>query len=199
MERLRNAWNSGIERIQEMLGGLKPRDRLLLLGLMSFALFALVVGSAVAMNRAITSQRNLLEDRQKALSDVTAMAAAHAGRASDLSDIEGQIKEHGSTDLQSFLAQAANSVGISDRLDSVRPKSTTPDQDLEDDLYSVALSNLTLEEYANFLYEIESAGYPLKIRTTKVRVRSHGTDPKTLMVDMDISAFRLVDAAKGDG
>lgn len=199
MERLRNTWNSGIERLQEILGGLSPRDRALLLGLVSFALIVLIGGGVYTMNGAIASQRSRLADRSKALSEVTAEAAAHTARASDLAEIEQQIRDHASTNLQAFLEQAGNRVGISDRLDAVREKSTTTDQDLEDKLYTVTLSNLTLEEYSSFLYEIETAGYPLKIRSTKVRSRSRGADPKTLMVDMDISAFRLVDAAKGEG
>ena len=53
-----------------------------------------------------------------------------------------------------------------------------------------------MDEYSNFLFEVEGAGYPLKIRTTKVKRRARGEEI-TLDVDMDISAFRMVEATAG--
>lgn len=198
MDRLRIAWNSALERLSEMLAGLSSRDRVLLAGLVVTGVLVLLGGSTFAMSGAIKGQRNRLDERQRSLAEVSALASAHTSRASELAEIEQKIREHASTDLQAFLEQAGNRVGISDRLDAVREKSSTTELDLEDKLYTVTLSNLTLEEYSSFLYEIESVGYPLKVRSTKVRVRLRGPD-KMLMVDMDISAFRLVDAATGEG
>ena len=52
------------------------------------------------------------------------------------------------------------------------------------------LSNLTQEELANFLYEMESTGYPLKVRSMTVKSRKR-RDEVTLYVDFDISAFKV--------
>ena len=44
----------------------------------------------------------------------------------------------------------------------------------------------------NFLVEIETAGFPMKIRSLKVKTRGRAGEKK-LRVDMDISAFTLIE------
>ena len=78
----------------------------------------------------------------------------------------------------------------------MREKPGTTTGTLEERQYAISISKLTLDEYSNFLFEVEGAGYPLKIRTTKVKRRARGEEI-TLDVDMDISAFRMVEATAG--
>lgn len=193
MERLRELLNTRLERLQDMLSGLSPRDRKLLLGMVAFLLVAVVGGGAYALNRALHAQRDRLDERQSQLMQLEAMLAEHGANAAQIGAIEDRIRAHADTDLQAFVEQAGKEVGISDRITGVREKPGTTTGDLEDRLYTVTLTRLTLDEYSNFLFEVEGAGYPLKVRTTKIKRRARGEEI-TLDVDMDISAFRLVEA-----
>jgi len=198
MERLQEFVSQRLERLQDLLSGLSPRDRALLLGMVAALLLAVAVGIGLALTRSLRDQRSLLEDRQTQLAQVSALTASHTDNVSKIAAIEAQIKAHEDTDLQAFLEKAGKNAGISDRLNAVREKSTTTTGRLEDKLYNVTFSKLTLSEYSNFLYEVEAVGYPLKIRTVKVKRRAHG-DEITLDVDMDISAFRVVEDASKEG
>jgi type II secretory pathway component PulM len=198
MVRLQEFVSQRLERLQDLLSGLSARDRALLLGLIAALLLGVVVGLGVVLTRSLRAQRSLLEDRQTQLAQVTALTASHADNVTKIATIESQIKEHEGTDLQAFLEKAGKNAGISDRLNAVREKSTTTQGRLEDKLYNVTFSRLTLSEYSNFLYEVEAVGYPLKIRSVKVKRRAHG-DEITLDVDMDISAFRVVEDASKEG
>lgn len=196
MERLREMLNTRLERLQDMLSGLTHRDRVLLLGMVGFLLFAALAGGAYGLNRSLKGQRDRLSERQSQLMQLEAMIAEHDASAAEVAAIEDRIRAHEGTDLQAFLEQAGKEVGISDRINSVREKPGTTTGKLEDRLYSISISKLTLDEYSNFLFEVEGAGYPLKIRTTKVKRRARGEEV-TLDVDMDISAFRLLEADAG--
>ena len=198
MERLQEFVSQRLERFGDLLSGLSPRDRALLLGMLAALVLAVLVGVGLGLSRSLKSQRALLDDRQTQLSQVTALTASHTDNVAKIAAIETQIKEHEDTNLQAFLEKAGKNAGISDRLNAVREKSTTTEGRLEDKLYNVTFSNLTLSEYSNFLYEIEAVGYPLKIRSVKVRRRARA-DQVTLDVDMDISAFRVVDDAGKEG
>ncbi len=196
MDRLRELLNTRLERLQDMLSGLTHRDRVLLLGLIGFLLFAVLAGGAYGLNRSLAGQRARLDERQNQLMQVQAMLAEHAASAEEIALIEDRIRAHEGTDLQAFLEQAGKEVGISDRINSVREKPGTTTGTLEERQYAISISKLTLDEYSNFLFEVEGAGYPLKIRTTKVKRRARGEEI-TLDVDMDISAFRMVEATAG--
>ena len=198
MERLQEFVSQRLERFGDLLSGLSPRDRALLLGMLAALVLAVLVGVGLGLSRSLKSQRALLDDRQTQLSQVTALTASHTDNVAKIAAIETQIKEHEDTNLQAFLEKAGKNAGISDRLNAVREKSTTTEGRLEDKLYNVTFSKLTLSEYANFLYEVEAVGYPLKIRTVKVKRRAHD-DEVTLDVDMDISAFRVVEDAGKEG
>ncbi len=199
MDRLRELLSERLERLQDLLSGLSPRDRTLLLGLIGAALVAVLVGGALLLNSSLRGQRDRLAEREAQLAQVQALTADHAAARAQIEAIEARIREHEGTDLQAFLEQAARGAGISDRINAVKEKSSSVQGNLEDKLYSVTISKLTQEEYASFLFEVEGAGYPLKIRSTKVKRRAKGEEI-TLDVDMDISAFRITEeAATGEG
>ena len=56
MDRLRELLNTRLERLQDMLSGLTHRDRVLLLGLIGFLLFAVLAGGAYGLNRSLAGQ-----------------------------------------------------------------------------------------------------------------------------------------------
>lgn len=199
MERLQEILRVRLERLQEIVSGLSARDRKLLAALAAGALLAVLLGGTMALTGSLRRQRSLLDERETQLTQLTALTADHASALAQIEAIEARIGEHEGTDLQAFLEQAGKAVGISDRLNAVKEKSTTQEGTLEDKLYTVTLSKLTVAEYANFLFEVEAAGYPLKIRSTRVKRRARGEEI-TLDVDMDISAFRIVEpATQGEG
>lgn len=192
MDRLRELLSERLERLQDLLTGLSPRDRTLLLGMIGAGLLAVLVGGAWALSSSLRSQRDRLQERQTQLTQVQALTAEHAASKAKIEEIEQKIRDHADTDLQAFLEQAGRNAGISDRINAVREKSSSVQGNLEDKVYSVSLSKLTLGEYSSFLYEMESAGYPLKVRSTKVKRRVKGEEV-TLDVDMDISSFTITD------
>lgn len=191
MDRFRDTITALLERIQDGMRSLSSRDRVLLIALSSALLLGLLVGVGMGISSSLRRQRASTEEAEGKLTLAQSLGVDHARYAEQIKEIEARIQAHADTDLQAFLEQASNRVGVSDRLNAVREKSATTDGDLEDKLYTVSLSKLTVDEYAGFLYEVESVGYPLKIRTTRVKRRQRGEEV-TLDVDMDISAFRVV-------
>lgn len=188
------AWSESmqpvIERIQDQLASMSERDRRLLLGLVVFALVAIVGGGIWLMGSKLDELESKVADRHETLRRLETYAAEYAESKAQAEAIARRIAEHEGTDLSAFLEQVGARTQVGDRLDSVRQKSTNDDGDLVESVYAVKLSKLTQAELAEFLYEVESAGYPLRIRSLTVKSRKRGGEV-TLNVDMDISAFRL--------
>lgn len=196
MPPIRERFRDVLERVSEVLEGLTPRDRALLLGLIGAVVLAVVGGVAWSMNRSLNRAEQGLADQQQKLQLVRELGAAHAADAETVREIEDRIRQHQGTDLPAFMEQAAGRAGVGDRLEGVREKGSTIEGDLEDKLYTVTLTGLSTSDLANVLYEIETAGYPLNIRESSIRSRSRAGE-KALTVEFEISAFRLTEEADG--
>jgi len=179
-----------LDRIQDVLADMTPRDRSLLLGLTIVLLVAIVAGSSYAMKTSLDTLEARVKERANDVQYVYATAQEYADAQANLQVLEADLQKTSSVDLSAFLEQAAQKASI-DSPDSVREKSSTTEGNLEEKQFTVTLNDISLQQLSEFLYEAEASGYPLKIRTTKVKTKTK-KDEKLLQVNMDISAFRAV-------
>lgn len=184
------------ERVQDVLAGMSQRDRRLLLGLVVSAALATLSGAGWWMKGTLSDLESRVESRSDSLHLLKVMSAEHEGAVGQSDEIKAKLKEHEGTDMSSFLEQAAKNSGVADRLNQVREKSTSTNGVLEEKLYAIALSKLTTDELSRFLFEVETSGYPLQIRTFKVKSRTRKGE-KSLNVDMDVAAFRVLEDEAG--
>ena len=179
-----------LDRIQDVLADMTPRDRMLLLSLTIALLVAIVAGSSYAMKKSLDTLEGRVKERANDVQFVYTTAQEYADAQANLQVLEADLQKTSSVDLSAFLEQAAQKASI-DSPDSVREKSSTTEGNLEEKQFTVTLNDISLQQLSEFLYEAEASGYPLKIRTTKVKTRTK-KDEKLLQVNMDISAFRAV-------
>jgi hypothetical protein len=179
-----------LDRIQDVLADMTPRDRTLLFGLTIAVLVAIVAGSSYAMKKSLDTLEARVKERANDVQFVYASAQEYADAQANLQVLEADLQKTSSVDLSAFLEQAAQKASI-DSPDSVREKSSTTEGNLEEKQFTVTLNDISQQQLASFLWEAEASGYPLKIRTTKVKTRAK-KDEKLLQVNMDISAFRAV-------
>ena len=181
-----------LDRAQDVLADMTPRDRALLLGLSGLALLVMLGGSAWWMSTTVSSLQARIDDRDATLAAVQLAGAEYEAAAVEAAAIETQLKKYAGTDLSSYLEKAATTANVKDKLKSVREKSSAVDGNIEEKLHTVSLDGMSLAELTEFLYEVETSGYPLRIKTFRVKTRSRRGET-TLNVDMDISAFQILD------
>lgn len=179
-----------VEKIQDQLAGMSERDRRLALGLAVFVVVALVGGGIWWMKSSLDALDAKVADRRETLHRVQLLAAEYESSKAQAEEISARIGEHADTDLSAFLEQVAQKANVGDRLDSVRQKTSTDDGDLVETVYAVKLSRLLQDELAGFLYEMETAGYPLRVRTMTVKARKRSGSVE-LNVDLDVSSYKL--------
>ena len=190
-------FNAVALRIQDTLTGLSDRDRKLLIGLTFGALLAIVVGGFYAMNSALAGIQSQVEYRQDALMRAQLMAAEFQANEATAAQISEKLEEHKAANLSAFLEKTAQSVGIADNLDSVKATSTSVNGDLEETLYAAQLSKLSLEAATNFLYEIETSGFPLVIQSTRFKTRRTKGE-RQIKLALDIATYKpVVDGGEG--
>jgi type II secretory pathway component PulM len=186
------------ERIQDILASMSSRDRTMFIGLIVFGVLVITGGSAFLMNRVLGDLEERIDSQSHTLQIMETMASDYRDSSEKAEQIEEELARNTDNDLSAFLEKSAKNTGIGDKLDAVKEKSTSSDGVLQEKLYAVTLSKLELTELSDFLYEVETAGFPMQIQTLKVKTRTKKGE-RTLSVDLDIAAYTLLDTEESEG
>ncbi len=180
------------ERLEAILEGMSPRDRKLLLGLALAVVLVVYGGLGWLVTRHLEALDEDIEARAATLAFIEEEGAGYDDNRRQAEQIEQQLRDQAGKSLSSYLERAADSAEIKDKLDRVDEKSLVAVGDLETQRVEVSLSKVTLEQLANFLYEVEAGDFPLRIQSTNVRVK-RSRDGRLLRVKFDVDAFRLLE------
>lgn len=178
-------------RFTALVTAMSARDRKLFVGLV-VAFYVGVLGLFWwVASGAVGDERSRISLQEEKLALLKSLAEDQGATKSQVERIEAKLKEYKGQDLPSFIEKAASNTGVSANLQGVREKKHTTEGDLEETSYTVDLSKVSLQQLTEFLYEIETKGYPLKVRTLKTRVQTVA-GAKLLTVNIELSSFSLV-------
>jgi CRISPR/Cas system-associated endonuclease Cas1 len=166
--------------------------------LVSFAVLGSLSAGVVWMNGSLKNLAGQVEYREVAIRNAQLMATEFQTNESRANEIAAKLEEHKGANLSAHLEKAAQSVGIADRLDGVKESSSSITGDLEEKLYTASLSKLSLEDVTNFLYEIETSGFPLVVQSAKFKTRMR-SQVKEIKLTLSIAAYSLVATEGGEG
>ena len=110
--------------------------------------------------------------------------------------LEEKVSAHAATSFSAFLEKCADRVAIRDNLKQVKELSTSTSDDLEERQYAVTISRVSLDQLVAFLYEVETAGYPLRVLSAKIKTVVV-SGQSLLDITLEISAFKLLQTAPG--
>ena len=182
------------ERVLNTFSALPPRDRILAASFIVSTFFGGLGFGAYTMSTTLKTNRQKIERIEKSVELIQVLQAEQASLESEVAQIEEALAKNATTDLSAFLEQSATKSGFNPKEKNmqVREKSTRKDGRLQEKVFSVILSNLTTEEFGKFLFQTETAGYPLKIQTSTVKSRKR-QEEVTLNLSLDIAAYKLVE------
>jgi type II secretory pathway component PulM len=178
-------------RLDAVLAGMKPRDRLLFMGVVGVVLLGIVLGIGFGMRSSLSGMRSDLAAEKVRMVQVEAMAKQYSKDAKRIVELEEALNEHKGKDLSAFLEQAASKAQAGDSLTAVTLTSTSTVGSLEQKNYTANLKKVTLEQAMEFLYEAEGTGYPLKIQSANIKV-TRGT-PKLLTLNLEVATYSLIE------
>ncbi len=184
------------DRFFDLLAGMTQRDRRLFLGLIAFFGMVFVGVGLWWMSSTLGVVEGKIADREEKLHLIRVLAVDHSEASSKAEEIEEALRANADTDMSSFLEQAAKKTGIEDKLSQVKEKSTATDGVVEERVYAVKLDKVELTELTSFLYEIETAQYPLRVHVFKAKSRKQG-EGRVLNVDLDIASYKVLEEAEG--
>ena len=182
------------ERFNGVVASLSERDRRLLMGLIAFVMIATLGFGWWTARGLLGDAKGRVADREETLALVKGLGSDQGTAAAQVKAIEEELRKNAGQDLPAFMEKTASKIGISSSLAAVREKETSTEGTLEEKTYNVELSKMNVQQLTDFLYEVETGGYPLRIRSMKTKtVTTQGV--KMLNISLEVSAFRLVEDA----
>lgn len=175
--------------VQAQLDSLSPRDRRLLAGLFVFGGLLFVVFVAMTLRGRLNDKASRVITQKESLEAVQDLRQEYAVAAAHIEQAEKRLDEYGDQPLSAFLEKAATQLSASEEL-SVNRQQTDTVNGVEQTRYKVDLRRVNYDVGMNFVYDIETSGYPLRIDSAQFkRVRYKGEN--MLSVTLELTTFAL--------
>lgn len=187
-----------LEPLRTRFGGLvadmSPRDRNLFLGLV-LCLYVGVLGVAAWGGKALLSDaQSRITTKQAALTRLLDMEGDYEANVAKVAEIEDTLRKNATQDFPSFVEKSAAKHSLSTNLKAVREKGASTEGNLQEKSFTVELDKVSLGQLTDFLFELETNGYPLRIRT--MRVKTTGAPGQRLLnPTFEVSAYKLDESA----
>jgi type II secretory pathway component PulM len=175
--------------IQNQLEAMSPRDRRMLAVLACFG--ALVVGGLTSwlLMGALDDKAARVVQQKDALEVIQAMAEEHQQSLAVIEQGEARLKRYEGQRFKPFVEQEAARLGL--ELGTINDQGSEVVGTIKQTIYKVELKKLDLQRSVDFLYVLETSGYPLQIQNA--RFKTQVSTDKTLTVTLEVLAFALVE------
>ena len=179
------------ERIAVWVGGLAPRERLLLGAAAAMLGVAIVwLGLVMPLVGAVRSAALRVETAERNLAVARRVRGELGALQANLASVERRIREGPRGNLFTTLEELAAQSAV--KVESMEPQASPASDAYRETKVQVALKQVTLAQVVNFLHKIESAAQPLSVKSLRVRTRSEqrGAEKVDLLdVTFTVSSF----------
>lgn len=182
--------------IEGQLETLSPRDRRLLMGLVSALALGLSVGLWWFLAGVLEDRASRVRDAKNHLEAVYALQDEYVGAAARLQSQEARLKTHAATPVKAYVEKLASDHGLSDQLRSVNGRGN-PEMvgNLEQSTFTIDLQKAELQALIELLVDMETGGYPVQVQEANFK-SSGKPGEKKIDLRLEVVAIRL---AEGEG
>jgi type II secretory pathway component PulM len=187
--RVTELWERARRYVVRTLEGRSARERWLLVGIAGFLATMLVQAAVVSPLKARTEAAKTEADRlETGLQRAARLAPEIRRLQQEIAQVESKIQPGAQTNLLQLLEQIAEAAQMRDRLESVKPKRASGNDQYPESRAEVQLRGATLPQLVQFLYRIQTADLYLIVRS--LSIKSRNDDTQLLDVSFSVSSFQ---------
>lgn len=187
--RVAELWERGRRYVVRTLEGRSARERWLLVGIAAIAATLLVKAAVVEPLKSRTEEAVAEADkREQGLQRAARLAPEIRRLRQEIAEVEKRIQPSAQTNLLQLLEQIAEAAQIRDRLESVKPRTGSKNDQYPESRADVQLRGATLPQLVQFLYRIQTADLYLIVRSLSIKTRND--DTQLLDVSFSVSSFQ---------
>lgn len=128
---------------------------------------------------------------QAKLEEVTRLAAEYQALHQKRQQLELRINSRGRDfSILTFLEKAASTSGVKDRISSMDPQVSPPNNYYKESAIQVKMDAIYLSQLLDFLDAIEKS--PSQVKVQKLQIKTNYNNPQTINVIMVVSTYQLL-------
>jgi general secretion pathway protein M len=136
----------------------------------------------------LEASRKSVQARARALQDILIIQSDYRRLESQVASLDRMIRSGRHGNVLSRLEMMASQAQIKDKITSMDPKSSPPNDLYRESVIEVRLKNVNLKQLVDYLFRIERASELLKIKRLRIKTRSD--NPGYLDVNFRVSSFQ---------
>jgi type II secretory pathway component PulM len=176
------------------LQNLQLREKILVIGaavaVVLALLYTLVIDPMLAASTRLDRQIRKGEQDLKAL---YTYRRDYQQQKQILDSIDAQLRRQKSFALFSRLEEVARNTGTRNKIDSMKPTTSSPSEAFNEESVEVRMEDVTLEELKQYLYQLEQSPQFVKVKRLYIKPRLN--DRQRLSVTFRVSTFTPKDNA----
>ena len=176
--------------VERQLEQLSPRDRKLLVGLVSF-------GTLAGLGLLWWTLYGLLDDKasrvrtaKSNLETIQVLQVEHTRAAAQLAAQESRLEQYRGRPLSAHIEELASRHGLREQLKGIRTADTEDVGNIQQTRYNVEFKGAEIEATLRFLYELETSGYPVSVEQADFTATSR----KQLNLNLELLVFKVAGA-----
>jgi len=181
------------DTIRNFLGGLTPRDRILL-GVMGLAVL-LVLGWFVtgAMNSQTKGLRAQLASASTAQQQVNVLMARYAELGGEVTALDERVAAGAGFSPASWLEQLGNELALTENIKSIQERGVEEREFYRAQKVEVVVDDMDLRQLVKILHKMQGA--PQALRITNLRVKTDNKSREKLDVRFELAVLKPLGGA----
>jgi len=175
--------------VEAQLDSLSPGDRKLLAGLLGFFGILFVIIVALTLRGRLNDKASRVMDQKESLQAIQSLAEEYTLAAARIDAAEKRLNEFGDQPLSAYLEKTAASIGVAEEL-SVNKQQTEVVGGVEQTKYKVDLRRVAYDLSLNFVYDIETSGYPLRVDSARFKAVTYKGE-KMVSLTLELTTYSL--------
>ena len=178
--------------VERQLETLSPRDRKLGGGLVAFFALLLVGGLWWTLSGILGEQAEHVRSSNEKLAQIQALQAEYAGAAETLESQETRIKQFADQPVGAWIERLAQENDVATQLRAVNETSAEIVGSLRQTHYKVELKQAQYDAMLEFLYALETGGYPARVEQASIRTTVAGRErAKVYDLTLELVAYSV--------
>jgi hypothetical protein len=177
--------------LERQLEALTPRDRMLLVGLVLFALILGTGGFWYLLHHTLEDKASRVRAAKDVYSHVAKLEGEYREADARFVSQKDRLEHYSKQPVSAWVEELANRHELGSLLSAVSEKGAEQVGDLTQTRYAIEIKRAPQETLYRFLYDLETSGFPARVDIANFKVQTGRNKEKIMDLSLEIVVLSL--------